>query len=310
LREAIKAGQEALLRAMPPAVRPALHRVVDAIPPLSHARQARRLRHRMRAALGYEPDFRRPRTFNERVAHRILHDRNPLIPLTTDKVTARDYVAAKVGPEILIPLLGVWDRAADIPWDALPDRFALKGSHGWQMNLLVQDKARIARDDALRQAGQWLSTNHYEQTGEWGYRYLRPRLLAEKLLIGDRPGGIPEDFKFYVFRGRPRLIEFHLDRGTADYGFLFYDPEDLRPLPSFGGTWQGKVPAALPAATRELVGIAARLGAEFDFVRVDLYLAEGRPWFGELTHYPANACIKVAGPEQDRLLGDMWAGKA
>ena len=87
-------GQEALLRAMPPAVRPALHRVVDAIPPLSHARQARRLRHRMRAALGYEPDFRRPRTFNERVAHRILHDRNPLIPLTTDKVTARDYVAA------------------------------------------------------------------------------------------------------------------------------------------------------------------------------------------------------------------------
>jgi hypothetical protein len=306
----LSAGRGALVRVLPPVLRRMLYRAVDAVPPLARVRNAHRLRYRMRTTLGYEPDFRHPRTFNERVACKILYDRNPLIPLTIDKVAVREYVAAKVGPEILIPLLGVWDQAADVPWDELPDRFALKGCHGWQMNLLVHDKARTDRDATLRLAERWLSENHYEATGEWGYRHVRPRLLAEALLTGDRPSGIPEDFKFFVFHGKPYVFEVHFDRGTDSHSVVFYDAADLRPLPSFGGYWCGELPGPLPPATRDLVGIAARLGADFDFVRVDLYLAEERAWFGELTHYPASACDQFASLEQDRLLGDMWAGKA
>lgn len=309
-RSAADAAFGILRRATPPALLRGAHQVADLVPPLRRLRQARRLRHRMQAALGYMPDLNRPQTFNERVAHKILHDRNPLIPLTTDKVAVRDYVAARVGPDLLLPQFGVWDRAADIPWEELPDRFALKASHGWQMNLLVRDKAATNRGEALRTADRWLQESHFEHTGEWGYQGIRPRLLAEMLIEGERPSSVPEDFKFYVFRGQPRLLEVHVDRGTTDYGFLFYAPDDLRQLPSFGGSWQGDSPYRLPPATRELVDIAARLGADFEFVRVDLYMAAGRAWFGELTHYPASACVRVAGIEQDRLLGDIWAGKA
>ncbi len=53
------------------------------------------------------------------------------------------------------------------------------------------------------------------------------------------------------------------------------------------------------------MGVAPRLGADFDFVRVDLYLSQGKLWFGELTHYPANACARYAGFEQDLLVGDI-----
>jgi hypothetical protein len=284
----------------------AWHRLAPTLPPLERAMIAHQLRRRMRAELGYDPDLRHPRTFNERVAHRMLHDHDPRIPVTTDKLSARDYVAARLGPELLVPLYGAWDRAADVPWDALPDRFALKASHGWQMNLLVRDKAAVDRARALREADAWLHRSHYEQTGEWGYRDLRPRLLAEALLEGDR-GGPPEDFKFYVFGGQPRLLEVHLGRGTADYGFLFFDPHDLRPLPEVGGTWHGAAPYTPPQAARALAPLAARLGADFAFARVDLYLVGGRPWFGELTHYPASGCIRVASVEQDLWLGKLWA---
>jgi hypothetical protein len=167
----------------------------------------------------------------------------------------------------------------------------------------------VDRAAALRQADAWLRQSHYEQTGEWGYRNLRPRLLAEALLEGNH-GRPPEDFKFYVFGGRPRLLEIHLGRGTADYGFLFFDPYDLRPLPEVGGTWRGAVPYAPPPAARALAPLAARLGADFSFARVDLYLAGGRPWFGELTHYPASGCIRVASLEQDLWLGKQWADVA
>lgn len=296
-------------QAMPPVLLRRLQRMADALPPLARLRLERRLQHQIRSAFGYEPDLRHPRTFNERVAHKILYDRDPLIPLTTDKVAVRDYVAVKVGAEILLPQFGVWNRAEDIPWDALPNSFVLKGSHGWQMNLLVHDKSALDRAAATRQAARWLSESHFERTGEWGYRGIRPRLLAEQLLVGDRPSRIPEDFKIFVFGGQPRLLEVHFDRGTDDYGFLIYDARELRPLPPLGGSWRGAAPYVLPPEAPELVDIAARLGADFDFVRVDLYLSQGKVWFGELTHYPANACARYAGVEQDLLVGDIWAGK-
>jgi hypothetical protein len=287
----------------------ALRRAVDAVPLLDRPRATRRLVRRMEAALGYTPNLRRPRTFNEHVAWKILNDRNPLIPLTTHKVTARDYVAAKGGTDLLLPLYGIWDRAEDIPWDDLPEQFALKGAHGWQMNLIVRDKAEIDRAAATRQAAAWLAEDHYRRTGEWGYCNLRPRLMAEALITGDRPSGVPEDFKFYVFRGRARLLSIHLDRGTEQYGYRFYTPDDLRPLPFMGGGWRGPVPYTPPPEARQLAAIASRLGEDFEFVRVDLYLAGGKPWFGELTHYPASACIRFPSLVQDRLMGDMWSGR-
>src|SRR3712207_8648995 len=60
---------------------------------------------------------------------RILYDRNPLIALTTDKLAVRRYVAAKVSSDILVPLLGTWDRAEDIDWAALPPRFVRSEEH-------------------------------------------------------------------------------------------------------------------------------------------------------------------------------------
>ncbi len=65
----------------------------------------------------------------------------------------------------------------------------------------------------------------------------------------------------------------------------------------------------LRADCTEPVGVAPRLGTDFDFVRVDLYLSQGKLWFGELTHYPANACARYAGFEQDLLVDHIWAGK-
>jgi hypothetical protein len=264
--------------------------------------RARRLRYRMRMALGYDPDFRSPRTFNEKLAWRMLYDRNPLFPLTIDKIAVRDYVAAKVGTEILIPLLGTWDRAADVPWASLPQRFVLKASHGWNMNLLVTDKDAIDRAAALQTADGWLRRNHFTETYEWGYRNIPPRLLAEEMLL-DARGDIPEDFKFFVFSGQARLLQVHTGR-FGDHRTNFFDM-DLQPLP-IAKKFPADASYVLPPEARDLARIAERLGADFDFARIDLYLVRGRAWFGEITHYDGSACSPYAQPEHDRIIGDMW----
>lgn len=287
----------------------ALRAVVDAVPPLAHARDARLLLGRMRAELGYEPDLRNPRTYNERLAHKILHDRDPLLVRTSDKIAVREVVAESIGAEHLIPLVGTWRRAADIPWDALPDRFVLKANHGSGTNLIVRDKAAVDRDAVLREADGWLAGNHYAWTAEWAYSRIRPRLLAEALLPGP-DDGVPEDFKIYVFRGRPRLFEVHQRRFRPGYRYIHLDAETFGPVPFTWGEHAAPPEQAAdytpPPEARRMVEIAARLGAGFDHVRVDLFLAGGRIWFGELTHYTSNACAPVSPPVYDRVLGDMW----
>ncbi len=286
----------------PRPLRRLLDRLVEALPALRRLRTRRRLRRRMQAALGYAPNLHRPRSFNEKIGWRILHDRNPLIPLTIDKIGVRDWVAARVGSDILIPLLGTWERAEQIDWEALPQRFVLKASHGWSMNLLVHDKRATDRDEALATASEWLGRSHYAGTDEWGYRDIPPRLLAEEMLL-DASGGIPDDLKFHVFDGRVRLIGVHDDRFGL-HRVTFFD-ERMRRLPVTQGCpsnplWQP------PPGMAQLIPIAERLGAAFDYVRVDLYLVDGAPRFGELTHYDSGGCSAYHPAKYDRLFGDLW----
>jgi hypothetical protein len=283
------------------------HRVADRFDWVDRIRKTRHLRRMMHDALSYEPNLRRPRTFNERMAWKILHDRNPLIPRTLDKVAVRDWVAERIGTETLVPLLGVWERAADIPWDDLPARFVLKTNHGSGYNILVPDKAAVCRGSVARQLDAWLVENYYDRTGEWGYRSIRPRILAEKFLAGAN-GGVPEDYKLYVFGGRPRLLQVHLDRFTERQRDFFYDPLTLQPI-DIGRLHHADHPdyAGPPAEALALNDLAARLGAGFDAVRIDFYLIEGQPQFGEVTHYSGGCGVPLGSPEQDRIIGDMWA---
>src|SRR4051794_39530178 len=51
--------------------------------------------------------FIRPRTFNELLRHKMLRNRDPLLKITVEKLSAREYAAGKIGREYLVPLLFV-----------------------------------------------------------------------------------------------------------------------------------------------------------------------------------------------------------
>ncbi|CAM3487003.1 hypothetical protein HELA111659_10915 [Helicobacter labetoulli] len=48
---------------------------------------------RHKKIFGYTPDFRNPQTFNEKIIHRILFDRNQIYTALADKLKARIYIA-------------------------------------------------------------------------------------------------------------------------------------------------------------------------------------------------------------------------
>jgi len=271
-------------------------------PALSRAHDFVVLRHRMRRALGYKPDLRRPRTYNEKLAWRMLNDRNPLLTLTTDKVAVREYVASKVGEDVLVPLIAVYDRAEDIRWDELPSSFVLKASHGCNMNLIVRDKDVEDPDLVKQQAADWLRHNFYEDSREWAYRDIPPRLLVEELMLDDL-GEVPFDFKFLVFAGRTAVIRVHLGR-FGDHRVNFYD-RDLRLLPvrQYYPTDPSYEP---PAEVAAMAGLAEKIAEDFEYARIDLYLVGGRVRFGEITHHDGNAAQRFDPASFDTELGALW----
>ncbi len=51
---------------------------------------------RHKKKFGYTPDFRYPKTYNEKIIHRILYDRNPIYTHLADKLKARIYIAHRL----------------------------------------------------------------------------------------------------------------------------------------------------------------------------------------------------------------------
>jgi hypothetical protein len=290
-----------LLRHAEPTAASLLRHFGGLVPALAHRHDELVLRQNMRRHLGYNPDLKNPLTYNEKLGRRIIYDRNPLIPLTTDKVTAREYVAAK-RPDIVIPVYGIYDSVQEIDWAALPDSFVLKAAHGCGMNIIVRDKAAEDRDDVLRRASEWLGQNYYEVYREWAYRSIPRRLIVEQLLL-DENGEIPADFKFLVFHGRVELIRVHGGR-FGEHRVNFFD-RDVKPV-AVRQIFEEDPNYSPPPALASLIPLAEVLAEDFDYARIDLYLVGDKPWFGEITHNDGTAGIPFTPREFDRKLGDLW----
>ena len=82
----------------------------------------------------------------------------------------REYVKEKGCGEYLIPMIAAVDHPEEINWDSLPDRFVVKCSHGSSSNIIVSDKSKLDRADAMRKLKGWMNRNWYWLSREWPYK--------------------------------------------------------------------------------------------------------------------------------------------
>jgi hypothetical protein len=261
---------------------------------------------RAAAQLGYWPDIRTPRTFNEKVLWRKIFDRNPLIPATLDKVGVRDYVRERLGPEraaqALLPLLDVQTRPTSLAFDQFPFPYVLKTNNGWGTNIFVWDAATLDRPRAIRRLQRWMYRPNGQFRHEWGYSAIRPLVFAEPLMLDDR-GEVPSDYKFHVFHGRCRLIQFDEGRFAEPRRSLY--TRDWTYVDGRRKKAQAP-PTQAPERLDQMLELAEHLAAPFDYVRVDLYDWQDRVVIGELTHYPGKGYAAFEPMELELEMGSYW----
>ena len=251
---------------------------------------------------GVYPNLLHPRTFSEKILHRMVFDRRPILTRLQDKYAARDYVQEKIGAHVLPRLHWVTKTPADIPFDDLPDRFVVKANHGTGWVSLVPDKTRVNKQELIRTCIDWLrSSYYYGGVREWAYKNIDPCIMVEEY-ISDGTGLTPTEYRFCVFDGSVRLISVSTGR-FMDLRSTDYTPswERLEIRPD-SATIEGPVPR--PPHLDEMIACAEKLGDGLDFLRVDLFDA-GKVYVGELTLYPGAGCLEWT-PEWNRYLGGLW----
>jgi hypothetical protein len=261
------------------------------------------LMRKYRGQHGRWPRIIRPRAFTEKVLNRMLFDRRPILPALAGKLESREYVRSRLGEAFLIPLLGTIERAEELRTIALPDRFFLKANHGSGMNR-PHFGGPVDRAALEILCGSWLANNPAKWGREWVYKDVRRAVLLEPLLQ-DANGEVPADYKLFCYDGQVRFVTVIHSRFVETCGHIM--TRDWRHIP--GHIYFPADPGPPPPRPRqlpELIAAAETLSAGFDFLRIDLYLVDGRPLFGEITTTPGGAHEKFNPPALDLLFGEPW----
>ena len=282
-------------------------------------------RKRINKIIGYYPNLKNPQSFNEKVLWKKLYDRNPLLPIVSDKYRVREYIREVLGEaeanRILVPLLYVTGKPQEIPFDDLSGEYIIKPNHASGRFIIAENienqkrytivegsestvlyESKEARSEIITTLKRWLLHPFGFYLHEWAYQKIKRRIIIEKLLR-DSNGKIPTDYKLTVFYGAchsimvvyDRLIDKSIARYTPDWEYINVKVRIKKAI------YRPK-----PENLQSLLYLAESLGKNFDFIRADLYLLDKHIYFGEITSYPVSGALYFNPASYDFELGSKW----
>jgi len=257
----------------------------------------------MRPQVGYWPQIRKPRSFNEKIMNRKLCTNESRFSILANKAEVREYVRETVGPTILNEIYHTTANPDTIQFDELPNEFVIKSTHASGHVILIDDKSKADITAIRNECRNWLCQEFGVDKKEYWYGDVKPQIIVENYLH-DEEHGVPPDFKFFVFHGSVEYIQVDYDR-FSNHTRRFYTP-DWEPL-----EFELEFPLGpiidQPAQLDAMIDVAEQLGEGFDFLRVDLYQPNGdEVVFGEITPAPGNGGERFRPVTYDFSLGSLW----
>lgn len=245
-----------------------------------------------------------PSTFNEKLCWLKLKvfPTDSLVIRCTDKYLVRDYLQAKGFADILVKIIGVWDRAEDIDWNLLPDKFVLKCNHGCAYNVVCKDKKSLDTRKTVKQLNGFLKEDFGLVSGEPHYSKIQRKIICEEYLEGEL-----FDYKFFCFNGEPKFY-YAAVTPSGDFHYMrcdFFWPDGT--LTDFYRIDHKRlgVPPEKPKNLDKMLDIARKLSEDFPFVRVDLMLVGENIHFSELTFTPSAGIMPLTPDGTDEKIG-QW----
>ena len=255
-----------------------------------------------RKMFGRTLNWDNPQTYNEKIHVSKLYMPTHLKTRLSDKIAVREWITERIGSEYRIPLLGVYDSFDEIDFDALPDSFVIKCNHDSGSYTLVKDKRTINWELLRRKYDFFMRCNYAWRGLEMFYRDISPKIVVENYI----DNAAVNDYRFYCFDGKPYYcaVDFYGSGHNRNARNIYSMEWDLQPFILQYPNYTGQ--AICPENFAELKDIAQKLAEGFPQVRVDLYSAGSKVYFGEMTFAHANGLQKFTPDEWDYKLGALW----
>ena len=254
--------------------------------------------------MGKDINLSNPQTFCEKQNWLKLYDRKPIYTVMVDKYLAREFVSERIGENYLVPLLGVWDKAEDIDFSLLPDKFVLKCNHNSDV-IICKDKKSINKQEIRKTLNEQLESDYYARKREWPYKNVPRKIICEKYMENSN-GTNPLEFKVLCFGGTPKYVivisgrfineETTMDTYDIDWNYTNLINGDC---PLAGDIYEK------PAFLNEICEISKKLSKNVPFLRVDFNFWNNRLYFGEMTFYDAAGFENYQPKEWDLYLGKL-----
>lgn len=254
---------------------------------------------------GRNINWQNPRDLNEKIQWLAFCTATTLWTLCADKYRMREFVKNEGCADLLVPLYGHWDKAIDIDFDNLPDKFVLKPNHGYGDVIIVKDKRTINQDAIHEQLQRAIDKPWGKETGEFHYLNIKPCIIAEQLLESDDSAGLV-DYKVWCFNGKPHYIFTGSNRDVVTHRVVFnlYTPEWERLDDYMETKFRNNISVRKPTRLKEMLKYAETLSKKFPEVRVDFYEVNGKLYIGELTFMCNMGRIDFHTPEALVKMGE------
>jgi hypothetical protein len=246
---------------------------------------------------GVDLNLCNPVTIQDKLAWLNIYDCNPLKTKCADKIKVREYCKEKLGEDICIPIIKIYDKAIDIKWEELPNQFVIKCNHGSGMNMICQDKSKFNKTKCIQNLTKWMNEDFAFRNGfEAHYHDIPHKILVEKMM----GGGNLMDYKFWCFNGEPKL--YTINDGHGHGNIIYYDMNgnELNFYEVNKPNHYKK-----PCHFDMMACIAKKLSKDFYFVRVDFYEVDGKIYLGELTFTPGECSFKYKKRENEIKVGEL-----
>ena len=261
-----------------------------------------------RLKYGEKLNLDNPQTYNEKLQWLKLYDRRPIYTKMVDKYAVKELVAEMIGSKYVIPLLGVWSTPKEIDFNALPQQFVLKVTHGGGSGgvVICKDKVTLNKEFVIKKLTKCMKYDGYAGNKEWPYKDVCRRIIAEEYMEDNMTKEL-RDYKFFCFDGEPKVLFIASGRGKQkepnfdwfdmDFNHLELKTEhptsDIQHLPQ------------KPYCFEEMKIIAAKLSQGIPQVRIDLYEVNKRVYFGEFTFFHWSG-VNRFDPEEWNLKMGEW----
>ncbi|UNH26414.1 glycosyltransferase [Moellerella wisconsensis] len=259
----------------------------------------------------YTPNFDFPTSFNEKINHRILYDRNPLFTQLADKLLVRDFIKQKIGEDYLVPLLKTYTKTQQIRLDELPEQFVLKCNHDSGSSIICHSKRHFDLSKATKKLDFYLMRNFYYITREKHYKDINAKIICEKyidLFSNNNRMLTPETCRIHCFNGAPHYSEIDFSDENGNEFINIYDPEwNLQSVTLGYPNMRHKLPQ--PTLYSKMLELAKILAEGFDYCRVDFLISETKIYFSELTFTPNAGRTPIEPISWDYKLGSLWQQK-